>query len=405
MLSKILETQKIILEDFQATPFFARDCFADFHLDNQITGLMGSRGIGKTTFLLHAAIQADALSGNAVYLSADSFHLSTGGLLALADQLYKETDCRMLCIDEIHKYPNWQQELKNIADTYRQFKILFTSSSMIDIVSSAYDLSRRVTLHHLYGLSFREYLAFYHDIHCPRITLDELLTSHISIANALKVPQLLKHFHHYFSFGYYPFFKIFTHNFGKTQAIENATQKTIYEDIATLHNLRTPTLLVIEKLFQYITHSLPGEMSVSKLASHLGKDFDSVSTYLDYLEKSGLIHCLYPMQSGKARLRNPLKMYPENSNLIYTSIRAEKDDAVIGKVRETFAINQLHNAGHAVFYSKVGDIQIKEAIFEIGGRNKTDKQIKGVYNAYVLADGILSGNKNIIPLFLLGLLG
>ena len=304
----------------------------------------------------------------------------------------------------MHKYQNWNQELKNISDIYRDFRILFTGSSAIDIAKAKYDLSRRVTLHHLSGLSFREYLELYLDIKLPKISLKDLLRKHIDFANEINVASILKHFKEYLQHGYYPFFRELTNDYEKYQAIENACQKTIYEDISTLHSLKTPTLMIIEKLLKYVVNSQPGELSAYKLANLLNKDFENISQYLRYLEEAGLVRALYSNKVGKPHFKNPCKMYPGNTNLIYASYLPQLQDSTIGKVRETFAVNQLQNAREAVFYTATGDIKVSDYIFEIGGKNKSKKQIKDARNAYILADNILVGSRDIIPLYLIGFL-
>lgn len=398
------ETQRVIVDQFEQEPFYNREILSSLTFDNQATGIVGARGIGKTTFLLKQALASGLRQGKAFYVLADSLYFLENTLINLVDTLYKETEVRLLCIDEVHKYPNWNQELKNISDIYRDFRVLFTGSSAIDLIKSKYDLSRRVTLHHLHGLSFREYLEFYLDVKIPKISFEDLINHHVIFANDLKIPEVIRQFKNYLSAGYYPFFKNFSQDREKFQAIENSTQKTIYEDIATLHALKTPTLMIIEKLFKYVISSPPGELSAYKLANTLNKDFDSISEYLNYLEQASLIRFLFSNKSGKAALRNPNKMFPENTNLMFASYLPQTQDSVIGKVRETFVINQFQNAGINVFYSEIGDIEANNIIFEIGGKNKTLKQIKGLENGYILADDILVGNQRTIPLYLAGLL-
>lgn len=402
--SSLLETQKILLAQFKAQTLYHRQVFDSISLDNYVTGIVGSRGIGKTTLLLYHALKQGALAGKALYASLDHVFFVNNKLLDLVDQLYKETDVRLLCLDEIHKHEHWTQALKNIADTYQDFRILFSGSSTIDLLHGKYDLSRRVTLVRLQGLSFREYLEFQLGTTLPSITLPDLLKDHQTFAQTLDLPDILKQFNQYLRVGYYPFFKNLPNDWEKFQAIEHTTQKTIYEDIALFKSLKTPTLMLIEKLYKYVLISAPGELSVAKLASTLGKDFDNISDYLALLEQAGLIRFLWPKQAGKAALRNPTKIYPENSNLLHVSHLSPPQDQWLGKVRETFALNQLHNAGLEVFCPAAGDFQVGDWVFEIGGKNKTRAQLKQVENAWLLKEGVLVGSKGCVPLYLLGFL-
>ena len=174
--------------------------------------------------------------------------------------------------------------------------------------------------------------------------------------------------------------------------------------LKTRHTLKTPTLGLIERLFKFVLNSNPGELNASKLSSSLGKDFESVSKYLQWLNDAGLIRFLYSDKTGKASLKNPVKMYPENSNLLYAGYVQMLKHSQIGKVRETFAVSHLQNGTYPVYYTLHGDFKVDDVVFEVGGKKKTHSQIKGHKNGYVLADEIVIGTELKIPLYLLGFL-
>lgn len=400
----LFEIQRIIIEQVESQPFFWREQFNQFVAAEHVCGIIGARGIGKTTFLLRHAIESGAKKREALYVSADNIFFLENSLVDLAHYLYKQTLTRLLFIDEIHKYPNWRQELKNIVDTFPSIRVFFSGSSMIDLVQGKYDLSRRVILHRLCGLSFREYLQLSHGIALPKFTLEEILSSHLQIAQSLQITGVLRHFAEYLRVGYYPFFKGYSQDRDKFQALDNSVQMTIYEDIATLHSLKTSTLAVIEKLYKFVLNSSPGELNASKLSNALDKDFESVSNYLKYLEQAGLIRFLYSGNSGQASLRNPVKMYPENTNLIHAAYLPLAQDQAKGKIRETFVVNQIQNVEKAVFYSNVGDFEVDDYVFEVGGKAKKRRQICNEKNGYILADDLIVGSKGTIPLYLFGLL-
>lgn len=403
-MDKLFEIQHVVIEQFEERPFYWRSQFDFLAQPRPITGVLGARGVGKTTFLIKHAIDLGAKKRKALYVSADNIFFLNHKLIDVADYLYKQTDVRFLFIDEIHRYPNWRMELKNIADTYPSFQIYFSGSSMIDLSQGKYDLSRRVLLYRLSGFSFREYLEYYHNIKLPVLKLEEIISSHLEITQGFSLKQVLKHFNDYLKIGYYPFFKGFTHDLEKFQLLENAVQMTIYEDIGTFQSLKTSSLITIEQLFKFVINSSPGEINASKLAKNLGKDFDTISSYLRYLEQAGLIRFIYSDTTGQSYLKNPIKMYPENTNLIYSANISLLQDQERGKVRETFVVNQIQNQEVPIFYSQKGDFKINDCIFEVGGKNKSTRQIRGEKNAFVLADDILMGTPSTIPLYLFGLL-
>lgn len=338
-MEKLFDIQNTLLKQFAKRPFYSRRLFDGFMFDNAICGLVGPRGVGKTTYWLHHAMQHDALKQQALYVSADNVYFLQTSLLDLVDQLFKETNVRLRLIDEIHKYQGWQQQLKNIRDTYLDFKIIFSGSSQIDLIHGQYDLSRRVTLYPIHGFSFREYMEINVQQRIPFVSFDELIHDHVSIANAIDNVDIIKHFNDYCCCGYYPFYSEFRLEKEKFQAIENITQKIIYEDISTFHTLKTPT-----------------------------------------------------------------KAHPENTNLMHAAYLPIADDNMMGKVRETFLINHCQNSDTPLFYSQKAGFTINGFTLEVGGRNKSQQQIKNIDHAYLVKDGIFTGIGNTIPLYLFGLL-
>lgn len=238
----------------------------------------------------------------------------------------------------------------------------------------------------------------------PLFTLDEILQSHLEITQNLQLTGILKHFSDYLKLGYNPFFKGYLQDKDKFQSLNNAVQMTIYEDIATLHSLKTSTLNTIEKLYKFVLNSSPGELNAFKLSRALQKDFESISCYLQYLEQAGLIRFLYSGNSGGASLRNPTKMYPDNTNLMHAAYVPLAQDQIKGKMRETFLVNQIQNLGKQIFYSPVGDFKLEGHIFEVGRGKKSKKQIKQEKDAFILSDDLTVGKPEVIPLYLFGFL-
>lgn len=403
-MDKLFEIQATLLRQFDKHAIYQRVVFKTFRFDNHLNCIYGARGVGKTTFLLSYVKHYKKPNESALYVSMDNLFFLKQHLVDLVDRLYIETNVRVLCIDEIHKHPHWQQQLKNIADTYLDFKIIFTGSSQVDLIHGQFDLSRRVTTYHLPGLSFREYLEMQYQQSFSIYTFEAIIHDHMSIANSFGEIPIIQDFHRYLRVGYYPFFDIFNDDLEKYQAVQQIIQKVIYEDIALFHSLKTGSLIIIDNLYKFILSSAPGELNAYKLSSNLKKDFDTVSNYLQYLQQAGLIRFLYSNKAGQAYLRNPAKMYPDNPNLLFAAYLNIADDNLVGKSRETFALNQLQNAGFTPYFNEQGDFDCQGYILEIGGKNKTTESIRSIPKACVFADGIVSGFGKKIPLYLLGFL-
>jgi len=405
-MQTLFQRQKVFLEELEKQPFYDRHIYRGISFDSKImVGIVGARGVGKTTLLLKHALESGAKQERALYVTADDPYFLKNNLLDLAERLCNETNVTLLCVDEIHKCDHWNQMLKNIYDLYhKRLHVVFSGSSCIDIIRSKYDLSRRVLLFPLYGFSFREYLEFYQGLKLPTLTLKQILQDHSRLVLKLEVPQILMHFKNYLKFGYYLYLRLVKSDIEKSELINNVILKAIYEDISIFHNLKTPTLLLIEKLFRFIVLSSPGEINAHKLSKIMGKDYESVVSYIAYLEEAGLVKSLCSEPKAKLVLKKAEKLYPDNTNFIYPNFLTGSDESIIGKVRETFFLNQLENAGHKLYYSKQGDFTDGNHIFEIGGKNKTRKQVINEKYGYVFADGITVGLKNRIPLYLAGFL-
>ncbi|MFH1890246.1 MAG: AAA family ATPase [Candidatus Kuenenbacteria bacterium] len=384
---------------------YQRNVFADFVLDGRIMGIVGPRGVGKTTFLLDYARNHYGTSEKALYISADDPYFLENTLVDLARNFVNNYDGELLFIDEIHRYKNWNQELKNIYDFLPKLKIIFSGSSSLNLVKGKYDLSRRVIIYYLNGFSFREFLEYTLQTTLDIYTLDQLVKNHISISRRLsKVPKILGHWREYLQTGYYPFAFEFKVKDNICKAVANVIEKTIYEDIASFYSLKTDNLIIFKKLLFFLATIAPGEINVNKLSNSLGKDNKTILEYLQILQDIGFIRFLLNDKRGHSFVRNLEKVYLDNSVLLFTLNAYLGKKAEIGLAREIFAYNQLTNADYKVFYTKTGDMSCNKYFFEIGGKNKKMGQIKNIKNSYLLLDDVITGSKNTLPLYLLGFL-
>lgn len=379
---------------------FVRSIISEINWDARLIGIKGARGVGKTTLLLqYIKIYLNEFSGQTLYVSLDQIWFNTHSLSSLVDEFEKKGG-KYLFIDEVHKYADWAQELKNIYDDYPSLKIVFTGSSLLEILNARADLSRRAVVYTMQGFSFREYIALETNITFPVLSLDQIRNNHLQEATEiLKTIKPFEYFENYLKEGYYPFYK----------EQPDLYQMRLGEVINMMLEIELPLLRAVElsyipkvkQLLVAISESVPFIPNVSKLSEKIQINRTTLLSYLHYLEEIGLTRNLHKSSHGISKLQKPSKIYLENTNLIYTLAR---ENVNIGNNRETFFANQL-GYRHQLNYTNQGDFLINEKYaFEVGGKNKTNKQIKTVPESYIAADNIEYGRGNKIPLWLFGFL-
>ncbi len=381
-----------------------RYLYPSFNLRNRLTGLIGPRGVGKTTLLLQYIKNELFKEGKCFYFSADLVYFQQTTLLEFVSNLHLVEGYRIIFIDEIHKYQGWNQELKNLYDALPSLKIVFSGSSMLDLVEGSHDLSRRAKLYRLHGLSFREYLNFALNLNLKPIPFQEILDNTTASLSHLKgVERILPHFEDYLKKGYYPF--VFEDPHSYYEKVSRVIDKTVFEDIANYYNLKTPNLQYFKRLLTYLASIPPGDLNMHSLAKNLGIDHKTVEHYVGILASVGLIREMRPYEGGGPGLRKPSKILLNNTNLIHTMQQYLGQQPVKGMERELFFIQSLQNADVEIFYSKQAGYRTRQAVFEIGGKNKTRDQLKAIKEpSYIVKDDILHSLKGEIPLFLFGFL-
>lgn len=378
-----------------------RYLYSKIHWNAQAICILGDRGVGKTTLLCQRLIQEYKTVDRALYISADNINVSGKGLFNIAKE-YFTYGGEALFIDEVHKYPDWSVEIKNIIDTFKRCRIVISGSSSLDLKKSKADLSRRVVYHQLHGLSFREYLHLSEGILFQSYSLKEILNNHVAIAEEMASKPMLKHFRNYLSHGYYPFFVEGTEDY--ISKLNNVIEKVIFEDIAVIFNLRQTTLPVLKKILWLVATTDGLTPNIDHISSSLAVSREVIYNCLEYLGHSGLLLNLYPASEGIKLLRKPGKIYLNNTNLLWAINGNLKRNAGIGGARETFFANQLLSH-HMVNLHPQTDFQVdKNYSFEIGGKPKDYHQIKNVENSYLIVDDVPIGHRNKIPLYLFGFL-
>ncbi|GAQ14870.1 ATPase component BioM of energizing module of biotin ECF transporter [Myroides odoratimimus] len=300
---------------------------------------------------------------------------------------------KYLFIDEIHKYPDWAKDLKLIYDYHKNLKVVFTGSSVLDIKKGASDLSRRAIIYNMQGLSFREYLKLFHNISAKTYTLQEVLQHKVNIP---EIERPLLYYTDYLKKGYYPFALEQDFDIRLAQIIN----QTLENDIPMYANMNVATGRKLKQLLAIVSQSAPFKPNMSKIAEMLSVSRNNIADYCLYIEEAGLITQLRNNTGGIRGLGKVDKIYLDNTNLIYN---LASDSSNIGNIRETFFLNQTR-VKHNVISSADSDFLIENITFEIGGKNKSQKQIKNIENSYVVKDDIETGFLNVIPLWQFGLL-
>lgn len=378
---------------------FTRYLYNEIHWKNRLIAIIGSRGTGKTTMLLqHIKLNYQPLSEEVLYASLDNLWFSTHSLLDLADDFAKQGG-KALFLDEVHNYMGWSREIKNIYDSYPDMKIVFTGSSLLEVYKGEADLSRRAITYHLYGLSFREFLEYEYAIKLDIVSIDDIMLNHPKLAMTVidKIKPLVA-FNEYIRYGYFPYYK-------EDKELYHirllATLNTIIElDLPATERIDYYSVVKIKKLFAVLASLVPFTPNVSQLSNDIGVTRVSLLNYLYYLDKAQAIMLLSKEASGIKQMAKPDKVYLGNTNYAF-ALGGEQTN--IGNVRESFFMSQVR-VKNGVAFSNVVDFKISDKYnIEIGGKNKTKKQIAGLENAFTVLDNIEIGYGNQIPLWLFGM--
>ena len=367
--------------------------------EKQLVAIRGSRGVGKTTLIRQYIKQKFGISaGEALYCVMDSMYFANHTLLELAEQFHLMGGTHLF-LDEVHRYPTWSREIKEIIDLYPNMKITFTGSSLIQILNADADLSRRVLSYTMEGLSFREYLQFYKGIHIPVYSLEDILTNYDDICaetNKLCHPQPL--FEEYLRVGYFPFYDGEEEEY--YSRIENVIDFIVGQELPQFCGVDAANTRKVKALIQFLADSVPYELNIAKLSARLELNKNTVLSYINSLGRAELLLLLYSDSKTITRLQKPDKIYLHDPNMFYALGYGEK----IGTIRECFLINQL-SVNHTVEYGKEqGDFIIDGNItIEVGGPDKTFVQVANIPNSYIFADRIELPVGKKLPLWMAGL--
>ena len=393
----IRQLHQVLLQQLDSK--FRRPLMDKIAWNERLVGIMGARGVGKTTLMLQRIQEKYGMGTNVLYTTLDSLSFNKGDLYQLAESCWQQ-GVEVLFLDEVHKFPTWSQELKMVYDFFPKLKVVFSGSSLLHIIQGNADLSRRVVLYHLDGLSFREFLQVQTTKEFDVITLPKLLKDHVAIAAAInKKIKPLALFKEYLRTGFYPYYLQGADTYG--QKLMGTVVQMLEFDIPYLRGVEIRYVNKLKQLLHIIAQSVPFKPNVVQLADAVGLSRNAVLLYLHHLQDACIIKLLYPGGAMYSKLKKPEKVYLWHPNHVYV-LEEEKPD--LGNIRETFFYNQV-GAVHKISSAREGDFTVdKKYVFEIGGKGKTSDQVRHLKNAYLAIDDIEIGFENRIPLWLCGFL-
>jgi uncharacterized protein len=396
-MEELLEISRLRIAS--ATMRFRRYLFGQINWNNQLIGIKGARGTGKTTLVLQWLHQLNLPAGKVAYLSLDELYFTRHTLLETARKFYQQGG-KVLALDEVHKYPNWSTEIKNLHDRYDDLKIIFTGSSIMEIARQEADLSRRALMYELGGLSYREYLELTHGVVLPVVRLEELVQGGEAMYEKLPPGfKPLEYFSAYLQHGYYPFY--LSDREGYYPRLRQLCRTIVEYDMAELRGFDIRHAKKMLQLLFVVAQQVPFKPNINSLAEKTQIHRNSINQYLYFLHEARLLHLLYPEGISVATLQKPEKVYLNNTNLLFA---LSEEKPLSGTVREVFFNNQL-SVGHRVNHASQTDFVINRTYyFEVGGKTKKRKQIAGLPSAWLVKDDLEYPAGNALPLWLFGLL-
>lgn len=376
-----------------------RFLYYDIDWSQPLIGIKGQRGVGKTTLMLQRIKESDPTGESSFYVSLDNLWFAEHSLIDLAEILIQQ-NISHIYIDEIHRLPGWERQIKNLYDSYPELHVIFTGSSLLEIDHSIGDLSRRASIHILPGLSFREFLMFEGESPLDRLSLTDILYSHESIAPSISSQiNILLYFNKYLSKGYYPFYKTMRTD-DYYSRLEQTISTVIDSDIPAVEKkIDYETLIKAKRLIGIISGAQPYQPNMSTLAGLMGTNRSQLLKLFDLLDRAGILRQVFATTCTPKSLAKPQKVLLNNSTLM-----CALDSPKIGAERECTFVSFL-SIGHRVGYAKNGDFIIDNRyLFEVGGKGKGFTQIRDIPDSFVAADDIEFGFGNKIPLWLFGFL-
>lgn len=396
-VNELLEISENLIH--RANEGFTRYLFNEVNWNDRLIGIKGSRGVGKTTMLLQWLKREVPEPTKRAYVSLDELYFTTHSLLDMARDFHQHGG-KVLVLDEVHKYPGWSREIKNLYDRYEDLQIVFTGSSIIELSKQEADLSRRAIIYELPGLSYREYLELEHQRQFPAFTLEEVVGGKVNFRKIFPDEfRPLAHFKQYLQIGFYPFFREYRDTY--LERIKQLVRTIVEYDMAELKGFDVRHAKKMLQLFYVIAQQVPFKPNINSLSNKTKIHRNTIYNYLHFLQEARLVDLLYPENKGVSTLQKPEKLYLSNTNLLYA---LSEEDPSVGTVREVFFHNQI-SVKHRVNHSDRTDFYVDGKYhFEVGGKGKGRKQITGLENAWIVKDDLEYPIQQSMPLWLFGFL-
>lgn len=389
-METLQSTYRYLLE---ITPMsFLRDFHNSINWDCRLIGILGQKGVGKSTLLRQHIKQCEDID-TTLYVAADDIYFSANTLIGTAREFFAQGG-KTLYIDEIHKYKGWSTEIKMMYDQLPALKVVYSGSSILDLAKGGADLSRRAVEYRLPVWSFREYLNLRLGWSLKKASLEEILRGDVDFPYGEHRP--LAYFKDYKFCGCYPFWNEPEFRLRLRQIMTTTAEV----DIPKYADMSIASAEKLKKLLYCLSQSVPVKINYSDLERDLSIPRNSLPEYISYLEKAELVSSLKMKVNGDAALRKMDKLYLNNSNMMYAMGEKTPNE---GNVRETLFLCWTR-VGHNVLESPISDFDIDGKTFEVGGRKKGKKQILSAEQGYIVADDIDYAYQNKIPLWMFGFL-